>query len=299
MAIRKREIIERLRKEGIIDLNKDLPLPLVPQRVAVISSPTAAGYGDFTGQLEKNPYGFRFHHTIFPALMQGEDSEKSIMAAFDSISTRKDKFDVVVIIRGGGSVADLSCFDNYAIAARIAHFGLPVITGIGHEKDDTVVDIVAHTKMKTPTAVAEFLISGVRSFDERISGIESGIGLYAERLLSEASSSLNLLTRRLSLLASHIVAAPQNRLDALGKNITGCLKQYFQLKGNRLSAAEQAVRLLDPVNVLKRGYSITRYKGKSVKDAALVSNGDIIMIELYKGSIRSVVDRQGEDNGKG
>jgi len=297
MAIRKREIIERLRREGIIDLNKDLNLPLVPQRVAVISSPTAAGYGDFTGQLEKNQHGYRFYHTIFPALMQGEGAEKSVLAALDSISAQKERFDVAVIIRGGGSVADLSCFDNYAIAARIARLALPVITGIGHDKDDTVVDMVAHTKLKTPTAVAEFLISGVRSFDERLSGIESGIGLYAERLLSGASSSLNALIHRLLLSASHIITAPQSRLDALGKSLTGCLKQYFQLGEKRLSAAEQAVRLLDPENVLKRGYSITRYNGKSVKDASILSNGDIIMTELHSGFISSTVDRQGEDNG--
>jgi exodeoxyribonuclease VII large subunit len=230
--------------------------------------------------------------------MQGEDSEKSVMAAFDSISAQIDRFDVVVIIRGGGAVADLSCFDSYAIAARIAHFELPVVTGIGHEKDDTIVDIVAHTKMKTPTAVAEFLIAGVRSFDEKILFMQSSIVLYAEKLLSESYVSLDLLTRRLSLLATHIAAAPKGQLDTLKKTLTVCVRQYFQLKGNRLSAAEQAIRLLDPVNVLKRGYSITRYAGKSLKDPALVSNGDIIKTELYKGSIRSIVDKPGRDDGK-
>ena len=297
MAIRKREIIERLRREGIIDLNKELPLPLVPQRVAVVSSPTAAGYGDFIGQLEKNPHGYRFYHVIFPALMQGEDAERSVLAALDSISVQKESFDIAVIIRGGGSVADLSCFDNYEIAARMARLPLPVITGIGHDKDDTVADMVAHTKMKTPTAVAEFLISGVRSFDEKISGIESGIRQYAQRLLSGASGSLGSLIHRLLLSASNATTAPRGRIDVLEKSLTACLKQYFQLAGKRLSAAEQAVRLLNPENVMRRGYSITRHNGKAVKDAALLSNGAIIMTELHRGIIRSVVDRQGGDNG--
>jgi exodeoxyribonuclease VII large subunit len=298
MALRKREIIERLRREGIIDLNKDVPLPLVPQKIAVISSPTAAGYGDFTDHLEKNQYNYKFYHTIFPALMQGEDAEKSVIAAFDAIEKQKGSFDVVALVRGGGSVADLGCFDNYAIASRIARCGLPVITGIGHEKDDTVADIAAHTKMKTPTAVAEFLISGVRSFDERIASIVSGVCLSAERRLSGSSNALGLLTRRFAHAAAHVAAAPLTRLDSTKKNIAVQLKRFFQIKESRLASHEQAVRLLDPKNILKRGYSVTRYNGRSVKDSSNVPNGAIIMSEFYQGSVSSLVVGQGEDDGK-
>jgi exodeoxyribonuclease VII large subunit len=296
--LRKKEIVERLRKEGIIDLNRGISLPLVPQRIAIISSPTAAGYGDFTEHLEKNPYGYKFYHTIFPALMQGEDSEKSVLAAFDAIEKQKDNFDVAALIRGGGSAADLGCFDNYAIAARIARFSLPVITGIGHEKDDTISDIVAHTKMKTPTAVAEFLISGVGGFAERISALEGSVGLYAARLLSDSSNVLNLLTRRFTLLAAHVFTVPQGRLDELGNRLSAGLKQFFQIKTGRLAAAEQAVRLLDPAKVLERGYSITRYKGKALKDSSIVPNGAIIITELYKGRLGSIVSGQGGTDGK-
>jgi exodeoxyribonuclease VII large subunit len=290
MALRRREIIERLKKEGITDRNKELPLPLVPQRVAIISSPTAAGYGDFLDQLKKNPYGFQFAHTLFPANMQGDETEKSIIAAFDMIEKIRDRFDVVVIIRGGGSVADLSCFDSYTLAARIALFPLPVITGIGHEKDDTVADMVAHTKMKTPTAVAEFLISGIRSFEEKIIGIENRLHLHSERLLNDAASSLHSLVQKLSLVPSHITTAPQSHLNALERNIRESLRQYLQHKENRLSAIEQAVRLLDPINVLKRGYSITRHNGQALRDTSAICKGDKIETRLYKGSIMSIAE---------
>ena len=297
MALRKREIIEQLRREGIIDLNKDLSLPLVPQRIAVISSPTAAGYGDFIEHLESNQYGYKFYHTIFPALMQGDDAEKSVIAALDGIDKINENFDLVVIIRGGGSIADLSCFDNYAIAARIARFKLPVITGIGHEKDDTVADIVAHSKMKTPTAVAEFLISGIRSFEERISGLENSICTYADKLLSEAGHLLNSLAQRLSIISGHITAGPINQLNGLEQKMRLHLRQYMTHKENRLASIEQAVRHLDPVNVLKRGYSITRLRGQAIKDTLQVADGDIIETELFRGSVRSKVQKGGAASG--
>jgi exodeoxyribonuclease VII large subunit len=298
MALRKREIIERLRREGLLDRNKDIPLPLVPQRIAVISSPTAAGYGDFTEHLERNPYNYKFQHTIFSAVMQGEDAEKSVLAAFDAIEKQKGSFDVVVLIRGGGSVADLGCFDNYAMAARIAHCGLPVITGIGHEKDDTVADMAAHTKMKTPTAVAEFLISGVRSFDERINSTGSSICLAAERLLNLSSNALEMISRRFAHAASNAAAAPLVRIDTLKKNIGVQLKRLLEKKESRLATCEQALRHLDPVNVLRRGYSITRFKGRSVKDSSILPIGAIIMSEFYQGRVSSSVVGQEEDDGK-
>lgn len=298
MALRKREIIARLRMEGIADLNKEISLPPVPQKIAVISSPTAAGYGDFTDHLEKNPFNYKFYHTIFPSTMQGDDAEKTVVAAFDAIEKQKGRFDVVVLIRGGGSVADLGCFDNYAIASRIALCPMPVITGIGHEKDDTVADMVAHTKMKTPTAVAEFLVSGVRSFDERISSVAGSICMFAERLLSGSSNSLAVITQRFAHSASHAVSVTRSRLDAIDNNMAARLGGYFRNQEGRLVSCEQAARLLDPVNVLKRGYSITRFKGRSVKDSSILPNGAIIMTEFYRGSVGSSVLGQEKDDGK-
>jgi exodeoxyribonuclease VII large subunit len=297
MALRRREIIERLRREGIIDTNKELELPLVPQRIAVISSPTAAGYGDFMDQLRKNAFGYWFGIKLFPALMQGPETEQSVIAALARIEKIKSNFDIVVIIRGGGSVADLSTFDNYAIAAKIAMCPLPVITGIGHEKDDTVADLVAHTKMKTPTAVAEFLISGARAFEDNLTTLENRMRVYTEKLLGDSASLLNSLSKRLAVVPSHITVSSGNRISALEKNLNGYFKQYMQHKQNRLTSIEQAIRHLDPANVLRRGYSITRHSGKILKDSELLSNGDIIETELSSGKIKSIVDNKETSNG--
>lgn len=158
MARRRREILMQLEEEGVLTLNKELEMPVLPQRIAVISSATAAGYGDFCHQLQHNSGGFFFYTELFPALMQGNQVEESVLAALDRINDRVNEFDVVVIIRGGGATSDLSGFDTYLLAAACAQFPLPVITGIGHERDDTVLDSVAHTRVKTPTAAAELLI---------------------------------------------------------------------------------------------------------------------------------------------
>ncbi len=172
MAKRRREIIRRLTEEGVVDMNKELELPLVPQRIAVVSSPTAAGYEDFVDQLKNNSYGYSFYVKLFPAVMQGTQAETSIIGALERIYSYEEFFDVVVIIRGGGSASDLLCFDNYNLAYHITQFPLPVLTGIGHEKDDSIVDLVAHTRLKTPTAVAEFLISGAARFEATLSELE-------------------------------------------------------------------------------------------------------------------------------
>lgn len=159
MERKRREILRQLEEEGVIDLNKELEMPMLPQRVAVISSATAAGYGDFCNQLVNNPRGYGFHTELFPAIMQGERVEETVIAALNAIYERMEAFDVVVIIRGGGATSDLSGFDTYELAANCAQFPLPIITGIGHERDDTVLDKVAHTRVKTPTAAAEYLIA--------------------------------------------------------------------------------------------------------------------------------------------
>ncbi len=294
MARKKREVIERLKKEEIIGMNKDLPLPLVPQRVAVISSPTAAGYGDFFNQLDNNPYGYGFIHVLFPALMQGKEAEASIISALDRIRKTNRLFDMAAIIRGGGSVVDLNCFDGYPLASHICRFPLPVITGIGHEKDDTVVDLVAHTRMKTPTAVAEFLISGVRGFEERILDLQSRIVTFADRMMKDENHRLQSLGQRLRYIPVRLSAAVENRLAVLEKGLFSGMSRTMQKEKDRLWRMEQAVRHLDPQNILRRGYSITRNKGKVVKDASSVGKGDVIETKLYNGSITSVVAQKGE-----
>jgi exodeoxyribonuclease VII large subunit len=290
MALKKREVIERLTKEGLMGLNKGLSLPLVPQRIAVISSPTAAGYGDFFGQLDNNPYGYAFIHTLFPALMQGAEAEESIIAAFKQVRQKREMFDVMVIIRGGGSVIDLNCFDSYNLAAQVAKFPLPVITGIGHEKDDTVVDMTAHTKMKTPTAVAEFLISGLRSFEETIIEMQNRVIKYTERLIRDENYTLKTLTHRLNFVAVQLNTSLQSKVEGIEKDIRNLVKQLMQNALSRLENLEKVVRILDPVNVLRRGYSITHHKGKVLKEVSLLRRGDSIETLLFNGVIKSVVE---------
>ena len=190
LAIRRREILKQLEDEGVLTLNKELQMPLIPRRIAVISSATAAGYGDFCNQLNSNPYGFTFHIELFQAFMQGNQLEESVLNALDRIYKRADDFDVVVIIRGGGATADLSGFDSYLLAASCAQFPLPLITGIGHERDDTVIDAVAHSRVKTPTAAAELLIGRMLEQVHRIEELSHSIAAGARNQLEKARQQL-------------------------------------------------------------------------------------------------------------
>lgn len=289
MALKKREVIERLTKEGLIELNKSLSLPIVPQRIAVISSPTAAGYGDFFDHLDNNPYGYKFIHILFPALMQGAEAEQSIISALRKVRQKRDLFDVLVIIRGGGSVIDLNCFDSYNLASQVAQLPLPVITGIGHEKDDTVVDMTAHTKMKTPTAVAEFLISGLRSFEENVTERQDRIVKYTERLIKDKRYTLGVLTHKLNFISIQLTASLNSTMEGIEKDLRSNIRQFMQKTTAGLDNFEKVIRLLDPVNVLRRGYSITQHKGKILKDASHLRKGDIIDTMLFKGMMKSRV----------
>ena len=294
MARKKKEVIDRLRKEGVMEFNKSLPLPLVPQRAAVISSPTAAGYGDFFTQLDNNLYGYKFTHMLFPAMMQGQEAESSIISALDQIRKKKGLFDVVVIIRGGGSVIDLNCFDGYELASQTARFPLPVITGIGHEKDDTVVDMVAHTKLKTPTAVAEFLISGLRSYEENVMNVLDRVRKQAERLMKDERHTFDSLMKSVSYISLRIAAAHKNKLAAVRSDLESRALRLLVKGEHRTSAMQQALKHLDPANVLKRGYSITRHKGKVLKSAAALKKWAVIETQLSNGDVTSIVQDRKE-----
>ena len=198
LARRKTDIINKLTREGVLDMNKGVDFPLVPQRIAVISSETAAGFQDFTNQLKNNQAGYVFYYKLFPAVMQGPQTEASVIRALETIYHYEHSFDVVVIIRGGGSQFDLSCFENYNMAYYVTQFPLPVITGIGHEKDNSVVDLVAHTRLKTPTAVAEFLIGNIARFDLRLSEAQS---VLMERIHQKLDDTHKRMDRILRLAA--------------------------------------------------------------------------------------------------
>lgn len=314
MARRRREILLRLQEEGVLSLNKELELPMLAQRIAVISSATAAGYGDFCNQLENNAFGFAFYPRLFPAIMQGERVEASVIAALDRIYAESEKWDVVVIIRGGGATSDLSGFDTYDLAASCAQFPLPIITGIGHERDDTVIDLVAHTRVKTPTAAAEFLVNHLRHTAEQLEN-------YAYYIRQEVPARLNREKERLERCITRIPARVQMRLQRedfrrerlakrmemawqsrlareqyrleLSSRLSVALQARLLKEKHRLDLLEKSVEAASPDLLLKRGYSITLKDGKAVTDASLLKPGDRVVTRVAKGQFSSEV--QGTD----
>lgn len=234
MARQRREIIRKLQEDGVFEMNKELELPLVTQRIAIISSPTAAGLQDFLDQLHNNPYQFVFYTRLFPAVMQGADAPRSVMGALELIYEYEDFFDAVVIIRGGGAQIDLACFDNYELAFHVAQFPLPVITGIGHDKDDTVTDMVAHTRMKTPTAVAEFLISGALQFAQHLTELENHFVELVNDQLEENKNRLNDAANQLEILVSQMIVAQQNRLKIAQIQLTNQANVFLKKQKTEL-----------------------------------------------------------------
>jgi len=314
MARRRREILLRLQEEGVLSLNKELELPVLAQCIAVISSATAAGYGDFCNQLENNAFGFAFYPRLFPAIMQGERVEASVIAALDRIYAESEKWDVVVIIRGGGATSDLSGFDTYDLAASCAQFPLPIITGIGHERDDTVIDLVAHTRVKTPTAAAEFLVNHLRQTAEQLEN-------YAYYIRQEVPARLNREKERLERCITRIPARVQMRLQRedfrrerlakrmemawqsrlareqyrleLSSRLSVALQARLLKEKHRLDLLEKSVEAASPDLLLKRGYSITLKDGKAVTDASRLKPGDRVVTRVAKGQFSSEV--QGTD----
>ncbi|KJU85795.1 Exodeoxyribonuclease VII large subunit [Candidatus Magnetobacterium bavaricum] len=313
MARKRQEIIDRLVHEGLTDRNRSLVMPPVPQRIAVISSLKAAGYEDFTKHLRGNSFGYGFRVSLFAAVMQGDGAEASLIKALLACEEGKDDIDVVVVVRGGGGAADLDCFDSYAIGRQIAMMSMPVISGIGHERDRTVVDVVAHMTVKTPTAAAAFLIERLRAFEERIEALakalKSAAGtvvlknkyalnnyvkvIYGSgRLISRHMGVLTSMTDRLRLLLTRDVKDVRRRGNDLFTKTTTLLfsaKRYIVRQAERLKALDNSVTHLNPENILKRGYSITTLNGKALKSADEVKTGDVITTQLMQGVIYSAV----------
>jgi len=331
----KREIIRKLQNEGVIDMNRMLSFPQVPQRIAVISSETAAGYGDFIDTLHQNSYGYYLNTELFQAIVQGERAAESIISALDRIYDREEDFDVVVLIRGGGAQSDLECFNNYDLVYHITQFPLPVVSGIGHERDETICDIVAHTSVKTPTAVATFLIDAVHEFDnlldryiehlsetagkiideekDKIFQLSQSTVFLVHEKLSNASNHLVTTSKRLSLLNQQFTSRKHDGLAnyryRLGLDCNSHIKSAFaQLDNTRLrfhrsmlaglkdkheelTSIEKTLEYIRPEKVLKRGYSISSSKGKLIKIASDLKEGDELTTLFYDGSAISKVSK--------
>lgn len=292
MARRRREILKQLEEEGVLTLNKELDMPRLPQRIAIISSPTAAGYGDFCHQLQNNSRGFYFYTELFPALMQGDRVEDSILAALDRVNARLPEFDVVVIIRGGGATSDLSGFDTYLLAAACAQFPLPIITGIGHERDDTVLDSVAHTRVKTPTAAAEYLIGCMNDAADELELLATRLQEGARNLLSREHRKLVNYKNRIPSAAYRRISGAKLALLTAKKDISQAVSSSLSRHRHRLELLQQRLADAAPEKQLARGYSITLKDGRVVKDAALLNEGDEITTRLHQGELTSIVNRQ-------
>jgi len=357
LALQRKEIIDKLQREGVFEMNKELELPLVPQKIAVISSKTAAGYQDFMNQLETNPLGVRFYTHLFEAYMQGAEAVPSIISALERIFLYEDFFDAVAIIRGGGATADLNSFDNYELAFNVTQFPLPVITGIGHEKDETITDMVAHTRMKTPTAVAEFFINGTELFYDRLIQLEENVVNTVRENVEIKHRELESLAGGFQQLSSQFINKKNNQLTAIGnklqhgvnrfafskkyelnnkqhdlhsavsvwnvekkthlerrqrllKTLTGeaifkemskfdllneklknSSRNMLKKEKERLHLNKNAMRLLDPEKVLKRGYTLSMKEGKIVKSIKQLAVNDELETRFADGSATSKITK--------
>jgi exodeoxyribonuclease VII large subunit len=281
----RQEIIDKLSREGMMDLNKRFTLPTVPQKIAVISSASAAGYGDFVNQLEHNRFGYKVTHNLYQATLQGTDAATTLIAAFKKIDQDNavEQFDIIVLIRGGGAQLDLDCFDDYGLALAIAKSPLPVITGIGHERDETIADLVSHTKMKTPTAVAEFILSGFRDFEDRLNLWTKNIGKFANQMLIqeqrnmvELENRLRNLTRfnvgknaeKLIFYQKRIKSAAESKIKIstlsisnLNQQLIKSWKVYLGKENKKLEVLEKDLNRSDPSTFFEKGYTRSEIDG--------------------------------------
>lgn len=288
LAKRRREILQQLEKDGILHDNQSLPLPRLLKRIAVISSATAAGYGDFCHQLEENDYGFHFDVQLFPAVMQGEQVPESIIAALEEVQN-VEPFDLVVIIRGGGASSDLSDFDSYELAACIALYPLPVLTGIGHERDETVLDYVAHTKVKTPTAAAAFIIEHQAEEAALLDDLYQRITHSAKEQIQREKQRLEHQRAVLPLLFMGFYQKGENKLMLLSQRLSSSAKQSLEREKHSLQLMQQRLDSLDPRLLLKRGYTITTCGGKLVRSIEGLAEGEVLTTQTEKGEIYSKV----------
>lgn len=312
LARRRQEIVRQLKAEGVFDLQKELRLPMFAQRIAVISSEGAAGYGDFCRQLHDNQAGYIYKVELFGAVMQGEAVEQSVIAALGRIYERVDDFDAVVIIRGGGATSDMSGFDTLALAENVANFPLPIITGIGHERDECVLDMVAFARMKTPTAAAQHLIDNLQLTDQLINQLADRIADRVKRRMDVERVRLASMAERIPMLFSLVktkewgradrlmqriatavsrrIVTAETQLDTLQRTVETASKRKIDTEHHRLELLAQRVEAENPERLLRRGYSITTYNGKAVRNAAQLPKGALVETLVEKGKFKSRVE---------
>lgn len=319
-ARKRQEIIDRLLREGVMDTNKAIKLPTVPQRIAIISSVTAAGYGDFINQLDNNRFGYNIHYKLYQATLQGAEAVATLKLAFENIAVdqSKNQYDAIVMIRGGGAQLDLDCFDDYELAVTIANSQVPVITGIGHDRDETIADLVAHTRMKTPTAAAEFIISGFQEFENNLFAHLKRIDRYAQMILKQEDSNLSDLKGRIHLSSramlqqkehdlnhkkeqllsqsKHLLSFEKLKLENFKKYLKSSANTKLQNAQTRLNQLEKDVRTLNPESFFRKGYTRTEVEGIPLH-LAKIENGKEMVTFTQSEKISSTINKV-EKHGK-
>ena len=290
VALRKQIIIERLMADGVWDMNKELPLPKVPQRIAIISSATAAGYGDFLHQLKNNKYGYGFSVQLFSAIMQGNQVETSVVAAFDEIYESIDQYDVVVLIRGGGATSDLASFDSYKLASHLAQFPLPVICGIGHQRDNTILDMIANTRVNTPTAAADFLVERIHLFELGMDDLlQQIINIGSEKINLERLSLLNAIST-LSVSAKYNLLNQRVAFDDIYTKLQLMLKMKIKNEETFLAQTRKILDANSPENVLKKGYALILKDDNYIANSTDLRSDDSIKIVFNDGIKKALIE---------
>jgi exodeoxyribonuclease VII large subunit len=290
MALRREAIIRRLTAEGVLTMNRGVPMTPYPRNIAVVSSSKAAGYHDFINQLINNPYGYVFQTVLFETVMQGETTAASVTEALDRIAEEPGRFDVVAIIRGGGSTTDLSWFDSYEIAFHVTQFPLPVLTGIGHDKDQSVTDMAAWRALKTPTAVAGFITERTLDCENRIIGMAGTLATSVTSALDAAGEHLSSLQNRTAATARLIVRVKQEKLTYHRENLRRAALNVIRKAKESTDRVEDSLRHLDPAGVLKRGFTLTSRNGIIIQSAADLEPGDTIKTHFAEGTASSKVE---------
>ncbi len=292
MAMKRKEIINKLKASGVMEMNREISFPSVPQSIAVISSETAAGYGDFMDTLHNNNYNFAIDSILFPAVMQGDNAEKSIIRALESIYNSDTEFDVVIIIRGGGSQADLDCFNTYDLAMNIAQFPIPILTGIGHDRDETIADMVSHRALKTPTAVAEFLVDVLLEFKHYLENTMEKFQRMVAAILQSKALLVEHAAKNLHHLIQNYLQKEQYILMGFQSSLVSSSKNYFIAGKEFIKNKEKHLELVRPEHVLARGYSITYSNGKPLTSIDNIKEGDKLVTKISTGEVESVVEKR-------
>ena len=288
IELKRRETISKLIADGVMEMNKEIELSILPKRIAIISSPSAAGFQDFIDQLINNQFGYKFEYKLFPAIMQGDDAEKSIINSLTEIFDCKNNFDAAVIVRGGGAQTDLSCFDSYLLSSNIAQFPLPVLTGIGHDKDISVTDMVAHKSLKTPTAVAEFLISKFNENEGMLFELTSRVESIADGIISSEFEALKRIQLKLQYFSSISISDHQVAISNISKTIPYISKQAIR-KQSEIVHSKQAKFILHSNSLINKHKNALQRNNHNLNNAVLqIFNEEKIKHHYLQKSIQNL-----------